>query len=417
MIARHEVGMIGDLLLGIAALTGMAATLAVIIGFFVRAGGLKADREFLALGRPEDLADFPYVTIIIPARNAERHIGPCLESLLDLDYPHFEILVVDDHSTDRTAETVREIMEKRAPLQDVRLFLLGDDPGEGGIEWVWGKSRALWHGAQQAQGDWLLFVDADTRQKPDTLWRALTLARRHDLGALSMTGVSVIPGLWGEVLEVVVYPAIFLAVSWRRVNEPDDPAAWMNGQFILYDRTVYLAVDGHRAVAGFVSEDTALAIHSKERRVRFLFLPVTSAYESRDFGNLNEAFRGWTRRLAVGGARLRLRRRSYVLEAGVLFLVGIWPVLASAAGLLGSLGGRVIFGMSFGSLALAQLGLVIIFQGVIRAVMRKPVWPSVLAPLGAALGIGVVVAGYRARFLKKAVECRGRSLHVNDDVD
>jgi chlorobactene glucosyltransferase len=413
-LALHEVGMTGDLLFGIVAVVGIAATLAVIGGFLVRAGGHEADRQFATLRRPEDLAAYPSVAIVVPARNAERHIGACLESLLALDYPRLEIVVVDDHSTDHTAALVREIAGRRDPRRDVRLFLLADSPEEADVQWVWGKSRALWHGAQRAHGEWLLFVDADTRQEPDALWRALTLARRRDLEALSLTGVSVIPGLCGDLLEAVVYPAIFLAVSWRRVNDPEDPAAWMNGQFILYRRATYLAVGGHRAVAGHVGEDTALAIHSKERRVRTLFLPVTTAYESRDFADCAEAFRGWTRRLAVGGARLRLSRRSYAAEAGLLFLVGVWPALAGVAVLLGRVGTGTVLGVPVAALPLVQLGAVVLLQAVVRSAMRKPAWPAVLAPVGAALGVGVVLAAYRARFVTRAVESRGRALGVGD---
>lgn len=409
--------MAGGWMLGIASLTGLAATLAVVVGLLIRVSSLSADREFRAMARPANLDDFPLVTIVVPARNEEHNIGSCLESLLALDYPRFEILVVDDHSTDRTAEIVRETIGGRALTKDMRLILCDDDPGGREAAWICGKSHALWRGAQEAKGAWILFVDADTRQKPDTLWRALALARRHDLGALSLTGVSVIPGIWGEVLEAVVYPAIFLAISWRRVNDPDDPAAWMNGQFVLYERAAYFSVDGHHAVSGFASDDTALAIHSKKRHVRLLFLPVTSAYESRDYAGLKETFRGWVRRLAVGGARLRLPRRSYAIEAGALFAVGVWPVLALAAGLMGSFGGRPILGVSFSAWALTQLGIVILVQGISRAMMQKPAWPAVLAPLGAALGIGVVVMGYRVRFVKRFIEYRGRAVAVNDEVD
>jgi len=416
-IVRHEVNIMGNLALGIAVLGGMLATLAVIIGFLVRAGGLAADREFSALQRPENLADFPFVTIIVPARNEERNIAFCLESLLALDYPLFEIFVVDDHSTDRTAKIVREIIRRRASRPDVRLFPLGDDPNKEGVEWICRKSHALWYGAQRVQGEWILFVDADTRQKPDTLWRAISLARRHELQALSISGMFVNTGFWGGLLETVITPAIFLVIPWHRVNNPNDPAAWMNGNFILYDRAAYLAVDGHRAIAGFIQDDLALALHSKEMSVRFLFLPVSSAYECRDYVGLKEAFRGWTRRLAAGGARLHLDRHSYLFEAGALFVVAVWPVLAAVVGLLGPLAGYRIFGISFSSWALVQLGLVILFQGVVRAVMRMPVWPAVLAPVGATLAIGTVVGGYRARYVKRIIEHRGRELAVNDDID
>jgi len=76
-----------------------------------------------------------------------------------------------------------------------------------------------------------------------------------------------------------------------------------------------------------------------------------------------------------------------------------------------------MLGLSDSLWALAQLGLVILFQGAVRAVMRMPVWPAVFAPLGAALGIGAVIGGYRARYLKKVIELRGRAIAVDDETD
>lgn len=346
--------MITSFILWAAALGGMAATLAWIVGLLVRARGLSADREFAALRRPGDLADFPFVTIIVPVRNEEHNIVPCLESLLALDYPRFEILVADDHSTDRTPGIVREFIGRRSSRPEIRFVPTADDPTGGGVEWACGKSRTLWHAAQQALGEWILFVDADTRQKPDTLWRALALARGHTLRALSMSGVTVNRGFWGEILETLVYPAIFLVIPWRRVNDPDAPKAWMNGQFILYEREAYLAVEGHLAIAADVSDDLGLAYHSKAIHVRFLFLPVSAAYEGWDYKGLKEAFRGWTRRMAVGGAHFHLKRRVYAVGAVALFVVAVLPVMGVLAGLWGTFGGRMIFGVSFTAWALAS---------------------------------------------------------------
>ena len=415
-IARFDVNIIGNLAFAVAVFGGMIVTLSVIIGFLISVGRLAADQEFPAQQRPENLADFPLVTIVVPARNEERNIAFCLESLLALDYPRFNILVVDDNSSDRTAEIVRNIIERAANLPDMQFFQIGDDPDERGVEWDYGKSRALWYGAQKAQGEWILFVDADTRQKSDTLWRAMSFAQHKNLQALSLSGVIVNTGFWGRILEAVVIPAVFLAIPWHRVNKPDDPTAWMNGNFILYKRATYFTIDGHRAIAKFPQEDLALAYHSKAKKVRFLFLPVSSAYKCYDYVGLKEAFRGWTRRLVLSGARLNLDRRFYVLEACALFVIAVWPILAVVAGLFESFARYRIFGMGFSSWALIHLGLVILFQGGVRIVMKMPVWPAVFAPLGAAMGIGVVFEGYRVRYLKKIVEQRGRVMTINDDA-
>lgn len=400
--------------LGIAAAAGMAATLGVIAVMIGRARALGADREFAAVPRPASLADLPFVTIIVPARNEERNIALCVESLLALDYPRFEILVVDDHSTDRTAGIVREIFGRRAFPADARLFSLDEEPAGGGTVWANGKSRALWYGAGRARGEWLLFVDADTGLKPDALWRSVSLCCRRGLQALSLSGTIVNSGFWGGVLEAVILPAVFLSVSWRRVNDPEDPAAWMNGNFVLYERAAYLAVDGHRAIAGFAQDDLALALLSKAKGIRSHFLPVSDAYECRDFAGLAEAFRGWARRVAASGELLRLPRRAYVLQAFGLFVVAVWPVLAAAASLSGALTRPGILGLSFGARALAQLVMVILFQGALRAAMKRSVWPAVFAPLGATLGIAVVISGARARFMKRAVEFRGRAIALHD---
>jgi len=406
-----------QLVFGIAVVAGMLVMLAVIIGFLVRARELGPAREFSTVHRPENMADLPFVTIIVPARNEERNIASCVESLMALDYPSFEIFVIDDHSTDRTAEIVREIIERDTSQQDTQLFHLSDDQKERRVEWACRKSYALWYGAQQAQGEWVLFVDADTRQKTDTLWRAISFSLRYDLQALSLSGVFVNPGFWGGILEAVLTPAIFLAIPWHRVNNPGEPAAWMNGNFILYNRMAYFKVDGHRAVADFIQDDLALALHSKTMRVRFLFLPVSSAYECRDYVGLKEAFHGWTRRLAVGGACLHMGHGSYAFKAAVLFIVGVWPVLAATIGFFKPFAGHMLLGMSFGAWALVQLGSVILLQGTIRAFMRMPVWPAVLAPFGASIGIAVVVKGYRNRYVKKSIELRGRVLDINDKTD
>ncbi len=392
---------------------GAAATVAVVAGFIARAAGLHADREFARL-RSHDVPDgaCPPVTVVVPARDEERNIRACLESLLALDYPGVEILVVDDGSSDRTPDIVREVGARSAATRSVRLIGLDESPDADGTEWASRKSRALWRGATEAAGEWILFADADTRLKPDALRRAVAFARRRNLRALSLSGVFVNPGLWGGLLESALTPAVFLAIPWKKVNDPRSPAAWMNGNFILYERAAYFGAGGHRAVAARAADDLSLALRAKAAGVRFLFLPVTSAYECRDYVNLREAFRGWTRRLSTGGEAFGLSRGAYVAQTAVLFAVGVWPLIAAASSLWGPLAGRTVAGVDAAVLTLGQLGALIGLLGGIRAAMRMSVGPAVLAPAAAALAIAAVASGYRARFRTRVIEYRGRTVVV-----
>src|SRR5574337_412295 len=103
----------------------------------------------------------PEVSVIVPARNEEACLGRCLESLLSQEGVTFEVLVVDDGSTDRTREIAQRVHG---------VFVLGADPLPPG--WS-GKSNALITGTRHARGRWLLFTDADTVHLPGSLRRSL----------------------------------------------------------------------------------------------------------------------------------------------------------------------------------------------------------------------------------------------------
>ena len=102
----------------------------------------------------------PPVSVIIPARNEEAEIGVLLKNLAAQDYPALEVIVVDDESTDRTAEIVRQFARTH---EDLNLVLLEGRPPEPG--WV-GKCHAMQQGLEQAGGGWLLFLDTDMRLSP-----------------------------------------------------------------------------------------------------------------------------------------------------------------------------------------------------------------------------------------------------------
>src|ERR1700688_3524967 len=191
----------------------------------------------------------PAVSVIVPARNEEFCLGECLQSLLSLTAVAFEVIVVDDHSTDRT----REIAASFAS-QGVRVIEAGSLPAG----WT-GKNNAVTAGAGEARGEWLLFTDADTIHLPGSLARSLLDAKRHGAAMLSYSPEQIAKNFW----EKAVMPVIFaeLAVSFRpsHVSDPNSAAAAANGQYILITREAYDAVGGHAAIATRLLEDVALA--------------------------------------------------------------------------------------------------------------------------------------------------------------
>src|SRR5580692_9498959 len=237
----------------------------------------------------------PLVSVIVPARNEEACLGACLQSLVShSDAVPLEIIVVDDHSTDRTRAIASSFSSQQVRGNDVRVIEAAPLPAG----WT-GKNNAVTTGSKAARGEWLLFTDADTIHLPGSLARSLKEARRHGAALLSYSPEQIVKTPW----EKAIMPVIFaeLAASYRpsQVSDPNSPAAAANGQYILITREAYDAVGGHAAIAGSLLEDVALARRVKRsgRKIFFRFAP--DAVRTRMYRSFTQLREGWTKNLAL----------------------------------------------------------------------------------------------------------------------
>src|SRR5215467_8607429 len=228
----------------------------------------------------------PQVSVIIPARNEEASLGTCLESSVSQSGVNFEIIVVNDHSTDRTREIA-------ASFPSVRVIEAGPLPSG----WT-GKNNAVATGAREAQGEWLLFTDADTVHLPGSLQRALAEAAEHKADMISYSPEQIAVTFW----EMAVLPVVFAELARQfppsKVSDPRSPQAAANGQFLFIRRQVYDAIGGHAAVASEILEDVALArrIKAAGYKLRFRYSESVRTRMYRNFAQLRE---GWTKNLAL----------------------------------------------------------------------------------------------------------------------
>src|SRR6266581_4363575 len=183
----------------------------------------------------------PSVTAIVPARNEEAVLAACIESLAR--QPEIlEILVVNDQSIDGTASVVRKLMEK---VPNLRLLESGELP-DG---WV-GKNHALWTGAKQAKGAWLLFTDADAQHEPNSTASALQIAQQHHAALVSFSPEQITETWYEKALIPYIYLRLAKHFSYEKVNEANSAAAAANGQFLLMRRDVYDAIGIRAKSAG-----------------------------------------------------------------------------------------------------------------------------------------------------------------------
>ena len=229
----------------------------------------------------------PEVSVIVPARNEEASLGACLESLSSQSGVAFEIIVVNDHSTDRTGEIA-------ASFGLARVIEAGALPPG----WT-GKNNAVACAAREARGEWLLFTDADTVHLPGSLARALAEAKEHRAEMLSYSPEQIAVTFWEMAILPVVFAELARQFPPAKVSDPASPIAAANGQFILIRRETYDAIGGHAAVAGEILEDVALArrVKAEGRKIRFRY--AADAVRTRMYRNFGQLREGWTKNLAL----------------------------------------------------------------------------------------------------------------------
>jgi len=250
--------------------------------------------------RPATPTGEPRVSIVVPARNEEEHIRETLVQLLALDYSNYEIIVVNDRSTDRTGQIMDEVVDgaaSAAKAGGVERLNRGDEPlrhpkarvnpetdlledadvqlhaeadrsvrptrlkvihiSELPSGWL-GKTHAMWTAVQQASGDWLLFTDADVLFKPDSLRRAVAYAEAEGADHVVLFPRMIMKRP-GEKMMIAFFQALF--VFGHRPWKVADPKARDHmgvGAFNMVRRSVYDAIGTYRALRMEVLDDMKL---------------------------------------------------------------------------------------------------------------------------------------------------------------
>jgi chlorobactene glucosyltransferase len=233
-------------------------------------------------------ATMPLVSAIVPARDEEENIARAVESLA-AQKELLEIIVVNDQSTDRTAAILGELAERVPQLKTIEIDSLPDG-------WV-GKNYALWRGAEKAEGEWLLFTDADAVHLPGSTRRALECAVETGAELVSFSPEQETKKWWERALIPFVFARLAERFRYRLINDPHSPAAAANGQYILIRRDVYQAIGGHRAVSAEVLEDVILAYRAKAAGHRIYFGPGTGIVRARMYSTFGAMWQGWVKNL------------------------------------------------------------------------------------------------------------------------
>jgi chlorobactene glucosyltransferase len=318
----------------------------------------------------------PFLSIIVPARNEAANLPRLLASLKAIDYPGpHELIIVDDNSSDETAS-----LAKQAGTQVIQLESLPSG-------WL-GKPHACHHGALKAQGEWLLFTDADTVHAPNGPARVVALAESQGLDGLSAFIKQQLSGSVDRLSLMAAYAGLFFSLR------PEQGI--LNGQFILLKRSVYETSGGFQQVARQPLEDVALGRYLRDQGF------AVPLYRSDDIAAVQMYSDGqglWQGLSRLGSGTLSWLGLGAILTA--LLVTGTMLPLLMLAGTLRQ--GRKLT-MTILSWSAVALG----FWPWARR-FGSP-WLALLAPFGALLVQAAGVWGLIGRLTGRGIQWKNRSV-------
>ncbi len=363
---------------------------ALVLALLIRRYAARRPR----LAEYPPLARGPLVSVIVPARDEATNIEACMRSILASAYGPFELVVVDDRSSDGTAQIVERVAGEVSAGGRVRL-VQGRELPDG---WF-GKQWAMVQGYRVARGELLVFTDADTRHHPELLGRAVQALESERVALVTVLSRQEMVTFWERLVQPHVLFVLAARVGdVRRVNRTRvEWDAIANGQFILTPRAAYETAGTHEAVKHSVVDDMALA-QAYVRHHLDIFLTYGEEYMStRMYSSLTGILEGWTKNLATGvplafppwpGLR---RAVPYVMWLPALLWI-VPPVLWA------------LFGWTW---AAATTVIALVLWLAVYRVAGAPLRYALLYPIGAAIVAFIMMRS--ALRGSRRVEWRGRT--------
>ncbi|MFM9875227.1 MAG: glycosyltransferase [Nitrosarchaeum sp.] len=342
----------------------------------------------------------PKVSIILPARNEEKFIRKCLDSLINQDYINYEIIVIDDSSEDQTGKIILEYAKTNSKIIVVRAQIKPDG-------WM-GKNWACMEGYKKATGELLLFTDADTVHSQKVISLAVSHLLSFNLDALSAIPKLLAIDFWTRITLPMISIFLHSRFSAIRVNDPSKKTAYFFGSFFIIKQKTYQAIGTHEGVKYEIIEDSALGKKVKESGYKMKMVRADDLIEAvwaRDKSTLWHALK----RLMVP---LYLQSKKIAIGSffAVFFLLFVPFVLLAYSSLFifQTTSFSIIFGVSIIASMLIYVGAII----EVKKLLHLRLSDALFAPIG---GL-VVVLGFLSGLLKvnSTVMWRGRKYHIKD---
>lgn len=285
------------------ALVAGVTALAAAIGLSILLLGLQrvfASAPTLWDSNDRDITDTS-LSVVIPAFDEEQNIEGCLTHVLMSERPcsRWEVIVVDDQSSDNTVKIAEQAIVTVAGADQPGATVLQAGPRPKEERWV-GKNWGCCQAMEQVNSEWVLFIDADVTLAPDAIRRALHQSINENADLFSLAPRLTCGCLAEWMVQPIMASLLGLGFPILEANDPASTVAFAAGPFMLFRRDSYNAIGGHRALAGEVVEDLALARRIKEGGFRLRYVLGIDAVDLQMYANLQALWEGWSKNWFLG---------------------------------------------------------------------------------------------------------------------
>lgn len=288
------------------------------------------------LKKPKLFTDvqLPFLSIIISARNEEQDLAQCVHSMAKQDYPEFEIIIVNDNSTDKTGSIADELAKQYSNVNVIHNPELPDG-------WK-GKTNAMHNGSIIAKGEYLLFSDADMMHSAGSLRTLMSDMLKH-----SIVFYSILPDfIWKGLLESIFAPAMrvgFAKYSSISIEDIESDNSAAVGGLMIVKRAIYDKIGGHTAIKGSIIDDIDLASHFKKNGYGTYFRYAPHLVKVRMFKGNRNLITGFSKNLMFA-----FSKSPYIVFP--LILLGIFTLVPGVF--------SITYGLVTGNILITALGII-----------------------------------------------------------
>lgn len=233
----------------------------------------------------------PYISVLIPVRNEEENIEQCVKSVLEQSYDNYELIVLNDNSTDKTDEILSRISNPKFQYKK------GKEKPEN---WI-GKNYACHQLFQSAKSEYLLFIDADTKLEKNALSGIISFTEKYNPDLVSLMPKEEAGTFWEKIIIPMLHFTVLTLLPMPLVEHTKKESLTMsNGQFMFFKKSFYEFIGGHESLKNKIVEDVWLGRKVKKSGGKLIFANGTDIISCRMYTSYNEIVEGFSKNIFPG---------------------------------------------------------------------------------------------------------------------